>query len=65
MSFAAAQSAADSHAKRNTYADGDHLSYSNADAERLPGRLFSNTKPNGYSFTYRSPGVEYLDAAAG
>lgn len=65
MSFADAHPAADSHAKRDAYADCDYLSYTNADAERLPRRLFSNAKPNGYAFAHGSSGVKYLDAAPG
>lgn len=66
-----------SDAKRNTYADCDDLSYTNADAERLPwwrrymsepdpvSPSYTNAKPNGYGFAHRGSGIEYLHAAAG
>ena len=77
MSFADAQSVADSYAKRDPYADCDYLSYTNSDADRLPPLWvrntltkparhgYTNAKSNGYAFAHRSSGVEYLDPAAG
>ena len=58
MSFTAAHS----DAKRDTYAYCDYLSYTNTDSEC---HRDTYAQSNGYTSARPSPGIEYLDQAAG